>query len=109
MRSEERVSLAEALEQDFSRNTRAKGEDYYYHGAVTSISESRDQVTATVYGTRAYQVTIQREKEGFIGACECPYFLDRFEVCKHIWAVVLAADAAGLLQPTSSNTWIEPV
>ena len=110
MRSEERgVTLAEALQEDLSHNARERGEEYFFNGAVTSLAESKDQVTATVWGTRAYHVSIQREKEGFIGSCECPYFLDRFEVCKHIWAVVLAADVAGLLQPESPASWIEPV
>ena len=110
MRSEERgVSLAEALERDFSRNARARGEEYFYKGAVTTVSEGKDVVTATVVGTRPYHVTIQREKDGFIGSCQCPYFLDRFEVCKHIWAVILAADSAGFLQPAGQKTWIEPV
>jgi len=110
MRSEDRgITLAEALQEDFSHNARERGEEYFFNGAVTSLAESKDQLTATVWGTRAYHVSIQREKEGFIGSCECPYFLDRFEVCKHIWAVILAADGAGLLQPGSPATWIEPV
>ncbi|MGB2715136.1 MAG: DEAD/DEAH box helicase [Vicinamibacterales bacterium] len=110
MRSPERpASLSLALQNDFSRTTREKGEDYFYNGAVASIAGTRDEVTATVWGTRAYQVKIEREKEGFIGSCECPYFQDRFEVCKHIWAVVLAADNRGFLQPIDANTWIEPV
>ena len=47
--------------------------------------------------------------EGFIGSCDCPYFQDRFHVCKHIWAAVLAADSRGLLPPADSQSWIEPV
>ena len=110
MRSSERpATLAEALQEDFSRTTREKGEDYFQRGAVASLSGTKDEVVATVWGTRAYHVRIEREKEGFIGSCECPYFVDRFEVCKHIWAVVLAADSRGLLPPIDPNAWIEPV
>lgn len=110
MRSTERpASLALALQNDFSRPTREKGEDYFYNGAVSSIAGTKDEVTATVWGTRPYQVRIEREKEGFIGSCDCPYFQDRFVVCKHIWAVVRAADSRGFLQPIDANPWIEPV
>jgi superfamily II DNA or RNA helicase len=109
MRSERRVSLAEALQEDFSAASRTKGERYYLRGAVSSIAGTASTVTATVWGTRAYHVKIEREKEGYIGSCECPFFLDRFEVCKHIWAVVLAADSHEFLQPADQHTWIEPV
>jgi superfamily II DNA or RNA helicase len=110
MRSSERpITLAEALQEDFSHRARVKGEDYYHNGAVSSIAGTSNEVTATVWGTRAYHVKIEREKEGFIGSCECPFFLDRFEVCKHIWAVVLGADTHGFLQPADKQAWIEPV
>jgi superfamily II DNA or RNA helicase len=109
MRSERPVSLAEALQEDFSPGSRAKGERYYHNGAVSAIAGTANAVTATVWGTRAYHVKIEREKEGYIGSCECPFFLDRFEVCKHIWAVVLAADSHHFLQPADQHTWIEPV
>jgi superfamily II DNA or RNA helicase len=109
MRSEHQVTLAEALQQDFSSGARAKGQQYYQTGAVSSIAGTNDEITASVWGTRAYHVKIEREQNGYIGSCECPYFLDRFEVCKHIWAVILAADSHGLLQPADSESWIEPV
>jgi superfamily II DNA or RNA helicase len=103
------LSLARALAPDVPAPTRAKGSAYFRDGAVGPIRASDDKVSAIVYGTREYQVDVTREQDGFIGACECPYFQDRFEVCKHIWAVILAADARKLLAPVGIQAWIEPV
>ena len=103
------LSLARALAPDVPEQTRAKGSTYFRNGAVVSILGFDDKVTAIVYGSRQYHVEIAREQEGYIGSCECPYFQDRFHVCKHIWAVVLAADSRWMLPPLTANTWIEPV
>jgi superfamily II DNA or RNA helicase len=103
------LSLALALAPDVPEQTRTKGSAYFRNGAVVSIVGFDDKVTAIVYGTREYHVEITREQDGFIGSCECPYFQDRFQVCKHIWAVVLAADSRGLVPPLGRDAWIEPV
>jgi superfamily II DNA or RNA helicase len=110
MSSAERpFSLARALARDVPETTRAKGANYFRTGAVVSVREFDDKVIAVVQGARDYRVEITREMEGFIGSCDCPYFQDRFHVCKHIWAAVLAADSRGMLPPTQSQSWIEPV
>ena len=103
------LSLARALSRDVPDQTRAKGATYFRSGAVVSIVGFDDKVIAVVQGARDYHVEITREMEGFIGSCDCPYFQDRFHVCKHIWAAVLAADSRGLLPPMDSQSWIEPV
>ena len=103
------LSLARALAADVPPATRAKGASYFHSGAVASLVTFKDGIAGTVRGTRDYHVEVSREQEGFIGSCECPYFLDRFAVCKHIWAVVLAADDRGLLPPHGPRAWIEPV
>ena len=102
-------SLARALSRDVPETTRAKGANYFRTGAVVSIRELDDKVSAVVQGARGYHVQITREMEGFIGSCDCPYFQDRFHVCKHIWAAVLAADSRGMLPPIQPHSWIEPV
>jgi superfamily II DNA or RNA helicase len=110
MASTERpFSLARALAADVPERTRAKGAAYFARGAVASIEQTEEGVAAIVAGSRDYHVAITREQEGFIGSCECPFFQDRFHVCKHIWALVLAADSRGLLPPLQPRAWIEPV
>jgi superfamily II DNA or RNA helicase len=107
--TERPLSLARALAPDVPERTRAKGSAYLRNGAVVSLVGLEDKVTALVLGTSEYHVQIEREQEGFFASCECPYFQDRFDVCKHIWAVVLAAESRGLLAPLGPDAWIEPV
>ena len=107
--TERPLSLARALAPDVPERTRAKGAEYFHTGAVVSIGSVEDGIEAVVEGMQEYHVEITRQADGFFGSCECRYFQDRFEVCKHIWAAVLAADARGLLPPSQPHAWIEPV
>ena len=54
-------------------------------------------VHATVRGTEDYRVDVTRHDDRFTASCTCPYFTDRDEICKHIWAVMLAAERRELL------------
>ena len=89
--------LTRTLARDVPPATRAKGTDYYLDGAVVEITGGASAVKATVRGTLPYHVTIERKGKTFSISCECPYFLDRGTVCKHIWAVMLEAERGGLL------------
>jgi len=60
------------------------------------------QVTAEVRGTAEYDVVIRREHSELIVRCDCPYFVDRQEPCKHCWAVLLAAEKARYLNGNGS-------
>lgn len=53
---------------------------------------------ATVSGTEEYEVVLRRDERTVWASCTCPYALDRDEVCKHIWATILAADEKGGLR-----------
>jgi superfamily II DNA or RNA helicase len=104
------VGLAEALARDVSERTRIKGNRYFLGGAVRAIEGSDSGVVATVRGSEWYRVRLAREGDGFFASCQCPYFTDRQDFCKHIWAVVLAADAEGLLiaEPVTDDAYLEP-
>src|SRR5919202_4706953 len=91
------VSLGQVLAATVPGGSRVKGRAYFLDGAVTRIEGSAWEATAIVRGSRDYHVTLRREGHAFFGTCECPYFDDRFVVCKHIWAAVLAADQRRLL------------
>ena len=108
MPSEElRGSLAAAIAGRVPGRTQAKGTSYFHSGAVVSIEGNQDHVVAVVEGTTSYRVEITREDDGFVCSCDCPFLEDRLEICKHVWATVLAADARGLLRPTSDHSWID--
>jgi hypothetical protein len=90
-----------------SERTRAKGYSYYVTGTVKIVHSTAEMLVADVRGTDTYTVNIVREDEGLISSCDCPFFLDRKDVCKHIWAVILAADAEGLLPPDGPDAWLD--
>ena len=100
------MALRFALAGAFSHTSRSKGDAYAAQGRVTLVTTTSDEVTASVRGTQDYTVTIARDRsrrEGFAASCECPHFLDHFVPCKHIWATLLAADAADLFGDRSDS------
>ena len=88
-----------ALTPHVSSRTRAKGLDYFRSGGVIEISGGEWTAHAVVRGTRDYRVDMLRENDTdrFTASCECPYYADRAEICKHIWAALLEAERRGLL------------
>ena len=104
------MSLAEVLARDVDERTRVKGNRYFLGGAVRAIEGSDEHVTATVRGSEWYQVHLTRAGDEILASCGCPYFTDQNVFCKHIWAVILAADASGYLlgsRPLTSGTYLE--
>ncbi|MBA2306227.1 MAG: DEAD/DEAH box helicase [Acidobacteria bacterium] len=101
------MTLTRVLTPYVTERTRAKGYSYFVTGTVTIINATTELVTANVRGTRLYHVTLAREDAGFTGLCECPFFADRLDICKHIWAVALAADGEGLLPPEGPDAWLD--
>ena len=55
-------------------------------------------VTAGVRGSEDYHVSMRVAEEGLVVSCTCPYFYDQGAVCKHLWAVALAASTKGWLR-----------
>jgi superfamily II DNA or RNA helicase len=92
--------------------TRVKGADYFRSGGVIEIAGGEWSAHAIVRGTRDYRVDLRRESgtDRFRASCECPYYTDRVEICKHIWAALLEADRRGLLgaDQVSPTATLEP-
>jgi len=61
-------------------------------------------VSAEVEGSDDYDVNLRLGDEGLRVSCTCPYFFDRGAVCKHIWAVALAATDRGWLSSLPNPT-----
>ena len=104
------MTLAEALAPDVAERTRVKGNRYFLGGAVRGIEGTDTDVVATVRGSEWYSVHLHRDGDAFTATCQCPYFKDRLDFCKHVWAVVLAADAEGLLlgdTPLTPDAYLE--
>jgi superfamily II DNA or RNA helicase len=91
------VSLSKELLYELSAVTRKRGENYYRQGRVQILSGNATAVEAEVQGSHnRYSVDLDwNNRDGLALWCDCPAF--DHGPCKHIWAVVLAAEAQGYL------------
>lgn len=96
------MPLVPFLSTDFPSAIRTRGESYFRMGLVRNLRGSATQVEAEVRGSENYFVSFSIEEGALFGFCECPYF-DSSGPCKHLWALVLAADSRGLLQAAQSR------
>src|ERR1700704_4541151 len=96
------MSLARKLSGDFPSTTRSRGEDYYWRRLVRIERGSSNAIEATVRGGERYQVYMDFVGGTLHAQCDCPYFRGG-DLCKHLWATVLAADAQGYLSEASAT------
>jgi superfamily II DNA or RNA helicase len=96
------MSVAAALSRHVSATVRDRGREYFRSGAVTLESVGPDAVTAMVLGSDTYDVDLELDKRIVRARCTCPYVEDRGEVCKHIWATVLAAEPRGFARAAAA-------
>jgi superfamily II DNA or RNA helicase len=91
--------LAETvLRQQISRVIRDRGDDYFARGRVRTLrDEGNGAMHAHVEGARTYEVDLSVEGDLLIVRCDCRYYLDHVEACKHIWAAIRAASVRNLL------------
>jgi len=101
------LSLHRVLAPFVAERTRAKGHAYYLRGAVTSVDTTGSYLSATVRGTRTYHVTIFPNEGGFTASCDCPFFTENHDICKHIWATILSADEGAMLGSYGPETWLD--
>src|SRR5256885_1226411 len=87
---------SEVLAAQVSGSCRSRGREYFVSGAVRDVRVENDLIVATVRGGTAYRVALAPSNDALGVTCSCPYFADRFEPCKHIWATILAAESQGL-------------
>jgi len=96
------VLAEKALRRHIAPNTLFRGDTYYAEGRVRRIEKLGDDVIeAQVQGKRLYAVTLILEGDALNTECTCPFFLDQFEECKHIWAAIRAASARRMLPERS--------
>src|SRR5262245_47034131 len=106
------MRLSEAFAQHVSRDCRIRGHEYFASGAVAHVRVDNGSIVATVVGSNAYDVTLTQQGSAVRATCTCPFFSDRLEICKHIWATILAAETRGLPLiapgPAPSSVTLEP-
>jgi superfamily II DNA or RNA helicase len=86
------MSLAKVFSSFVPGKIQRKGADYWRNGLVRLTSCDSQEVRAIVSGTQDYDVALRRDERLVWATCTCPYFADRGEICKHVWATILAAD-----------------
>ena len=91
------MSLADRCIHHFNSGVRSRGEQYFREDRVSLRSRGPSELQAFVHGESEYKVVLDWEfsREQLAVCCSCPYY-DDHAVCKHIWATILAADAANL-------------
>jgi hypothetical protein len=91
------MDLSSALAASVASEVRRRGAAYLREGRVRIVAQGKDFVSATVSGSSLYDVELARMSDSLVVSCTCPYYERDLEVCKHIWAAVLAAGAKGCL------------
>ena len=93
------MSWIHDIEQLVPSGSLTKGRNYFRDGAVQIGAASMDRVEAIVKGGGRYDVVIflDLEEQAVVGSCTCPHY-DNLNICKHIWAALLAAESKGHLQ-----------
>jgi superfamily II DNA or RNA helicase len=90
--------LAEtALRQLVPRGSAERGDEYFMRGRVKRIEALGDAIEADVQGSRLYSVDLVVDDSLLDVRCDCPWYVQHTEVCKHIWAAIRAAGARQML------------
>lgn len=90
--------LTNTFSVDFDKRVRSRGRAYYDNRLVDIIEGGKDLVRAIVNGSRAYDVAMRIDGRDLLVGCTCPYYDN--DLCKHIWAVLVAAERKGYLTGT---------
>lgn len=99
-------TLVSALRAFFTSISRVRGDSYYASGSVSQARSEPGVFSAKVRGTNSYDVLLSLEGSRFSVACTCPYFIGVAEPCKHIWAVIRAADQAHAFE-APDDVWLD--
>jgi superfamily II DNA or RNA helicase len=84
---------------DAAPTVRQAGRDYLHQGRVTLDSDGDLRVLTTVRGSEAYHVAViyAPPANDVVMGCTCPFYEERREVCKHIWATLMSCESRGLM------------
>jgi len=92
-----RAQLPSILAKGFSASSRDRGEKYFMGKQVKIRVGSPTEVGALVQGSELYNVSVKWLNGKLTTGCDCPFFEQHGNLCKHIWATILEADEQGHL------------
>ena len=82
--------------RDFNHGVRSRGQKYFESGRVLIANHDAERITATVQGSGSFNYLVGliwlTEISAIAAGCTCPYY-DGGDLCKHIWATILEAQA----------------
>lgn len=102
------MSLSQFLDGRFRGDIKFRGQAYLKAERVSLIRITPDEVIAVVRDGTEYQTQIQRDETQVRLSCTCANGKPIEPSCKHLWATVLAVDAAGLVPSTVRAGQIPP-
>lgn len=90
----------------FESRILARGRSYYHNGYVTKLNCTQDRIHAVVLGSEAYEVNIELDNgEVFDASCTCPFSVESDFYCKHIAAVLYAAEEDPVSRTSVEASW----
>ena len=104
------MSHIERLDRFVSRKVKIRGAEYFQRNAVRILFADPEFISARVSGSQDYEVDLERDNAVLVYSCDCPYFEENLEVCKHVWATLLQLERDGMLRqwPDSFPAKIAP-
>ncbi|HTF38365.1 MAG TPA: SWIM zinc finger family protein, partial [Blastocatellia bacterium] len=90
--------LTSRFSSAFEKRVRSRGQSYFEARFVNIVEGSKEVVRAVVRGSYEYDVSLKIVGLELLATCTCPYY--DHDLCKHIWATMLAAERKGYLMGT---------
>ncbi len=104
--------ISDRVKSSCSSKVKTKGQQYFQQGRVKLLPGNDPEfIEADVRGTTKYEVVLDIIKSPYQWriecTCSCPYSESFYGPCKHAWATVLAAEAAGRLAGAPKRVLLE--
>jgi superfamily II DNA or RNA helicase len=102
------MTLAQLLEDRFRGDIRFRGAEFLKNERVT-IGEARaDRIVGVVRDGAEFESELIRENDSLRMRCTCPQGGGRQPACKHLWGLILAVDAGGLVSQAAKPGHVPP-
>ena len=95
----------------FAPDVRARARGYVCGENIQVLENNGEVLLAAVSGADRYLSAFRRTKRGIYYGCTCPFFAEGLAGCKHLWALVRAADPSELVrhaEECTTNSWQRP-
>jgi hypothetical protein len=91
------MAIPTEVVEEFDPKIRERGHEYFISGDVQIREVGDGFVRARVHGSQFYNVVVDFSEGWLDYECDCPYAESSGAPCKHVWAVLLKAEADGML------------